>query len=81
MYYWIILVMVATPLNRSIASGAIMPRQAMFRVISNVQSRFSFSFVIAILSLGFVLIAVPEKPHELATVCAKYNSVKSCQVW
>ena len=29
----------------------------------------------------FCVVAVPEKPSNLASICEKYNSSLACQVW
>ena len=81
MYYWLGFVMVSAPFSLSPTDSAILSRQDRNRVFSKIQSSFSLGFAIALASLAFVSAFVPEKPHELASICEKYHSVNACRVW
>ena len=81
MYYWLSFVMVGTPLSLSPTARVIFSRQVGNRAFPKIQSSFSLGFAIAFASLAFVSVFVPEKPHELASICEKYNSAVACRVW
>ena len=73
--------MVSAPLSLSPTARVILSRQVANRAFSKIQSSFSVGFAIAFACLAFVSVFVPEKPHELASICEKYHSVNACRVW
>ncbi|WP_036916325.1 MULTISPECIES: hypothetical protein [unclassified Prochlorococcus] len=45
------------------------------------QNRFQFILGIAICFLAMAILFVPERPHEFASICEKYNTTNACQIW
>ena len=48
--------------------------------ISLVNNKFYQKLFILIISFSTILI-FPESPRQLANLCERYNSIKSCDVW
>ncbi len=45
------------------------------------RSRLQFIFGMMICCIGLAVFFAPEKPHQYASICEKYNTVNACQVW
>ena len=73
--------MVSTPLNLVVASHDSIALQDSPKASNALQSSLSFSLVIALICLTLVTVLVPERPHELASICEKHNSTIACRVW
>ena len=42
---------------------------------------WQFILILAFLSILFSALLTPDKPHQLASICQKYNTASACQVW
>ncbi len=73
--------MVSTPFSLSSTAHIMLPREDCNRVFPKIKRSFSFGFAIAFASFVFVSALVPENPHQLASMCEKYNSAAACRVW
>ena len=40
-----------------------------------------FTWVVPLLLVMTAVLFVPEKPHQLASICERHNPVVACQVW
>ena len=82
MYYVDFLAMVASYLKPSLNSinGASKLRNDKRLSIQKKNQNIVKPFLASICFL-ICIMAVPEKPSNLASICEKYNSSAACQVW
>ena len=73
--------MAGTPTSFSLVSRSMLPVQADVRPTSEVRSSFGIGFLMAFACLTLVTIVVPERPHQLASICQQQNSTIACRVW
>ena len=45
------------------------------------QDSFKFILGIVICCVSMSVFLLPEKPHQLASICEKYNTASACQIW
>ena len=82
MYYVEYLAMIASYLKPSLNSinGASKLSNHRRLYVHRKNQNFIKPLLASILFL-LCIIVVPEKPSNLASICAKYNSSRACQVW
>ena len=82
MYYVDYLAMIASYLKPSLNSinGAGQLSKPKTLLVQKKKQDFIKSLFFSIFFL-LCVIAVPEKPSHLASICEKYNSSSACQVW
>jgi hypothetical protein len=82
MYYVDYLAMIASYLKPSLNSSNGASKCSKHRRLA-VQKSNQILITPLLASIFFLLciVAVPEKPSNLASICEKYNSSLACQVW
>ena len=82
MYYVDYLAMIASYLKPSLNSIHGVSRLANPKRLSVQKKNQNLTKpLLASILFLFCIIAVPEKPSNLASICEKYNSSLACQVW
>ena len=82
MYYVDCLGMIASYLEPSLNPSIGVPRLRNEKRLSlQKKNQNVIKPLIASICFLFCIIAVPEKPSNVASICEKYNSSAACQVW
>ena len=82
MYYVDYLAMIASYLKPSLNSINGPSKLTNYKRLSFQKKNQNFiKPLLASIFLLLCIVAVPERPSDLASVCEKYNSSVACQVW